>query len=312
MYRLESIIPEESFSSVLQTFQAARQLSLRINPLKTDRQTVIDILHKAKIDFSLVPWYNDGLILGNASVEQIADLGLIETGKVYIQNLSSMLVPCLLAPGAKDKIMDMCAAPGSKATQMAAMMDNRGQIICLESVKKRFYKCQSIAAMLGVKNMQYILKDARKFCPSNEYYDKILVDAPCSSEGRFRCDRPKSYQYWSLRKIKEMSRKQKGLILSAGRLLKPNGILVYSTCTFSPEENEGVIDWFLKKTEKAFQVVREKIPSITTYPPVLEWNGKVFQEQISQCLRILPDQRMEGFFIAKLKRISHASSKGKL
>jgi len=163
VYRLESIIPEESFSSVLQTFQAARQLSLRINPLKTDRQTVIDILHKAKIDFSLVPWYNDGLILGNASVEQIADLGLIETGKVYIQNLSSMLVPCLLAPGAKDKIMDMCAAPGSKATQMAAMMDNRGQIICLESVKKRFYKCQSIAAMLGVKNMQYILKDARKF-----------------------------------------------------------------------------------------------------------------------------------------------------
>ena len=81
------------------------------------------------------------------------------------------------------------------------------------------------------------------------------MDAPCSCEGRFIINEPKSFAYWSVRKIKEMSHKQKGLLLNASRLLRPGGILVYATCTFAPEENEEVVDWFLRKTDGRFELV---------------------------------------------------------
>ena len=118
--------------------------------------------------------------------------------------------------------------------------------------------------------------DGRRFRVKEQLFDRILVDAPCSSEGRFKYDNPKSYAYWNLRKIKEMAHKQKGLLLNASRLLKPGGVLVYSTCTFAQEENEEVVDWFAKKSQSM---------------------------QFQSMQRIYPDGRMEGFFIAKWHKI---------
>ena len=110
---------------------------------------------------------------------------------------------------------------------------------------------------------------------------------------------PKSFAYWSVRKIKEMSHKQKGLLLNAGRLLSPGGILVYATCTFAPEENEEVVDWFLRKTDGRFELTPMRIDGVRTYPCLTQWQKRTYDIRIKDAARILPDERMEGFFIAK-------------
>jgi 16S rRNA (cytosine1407-C5)-methyltransferase len=130
-------------------------------------------------------------------------------------------------------------------------------------------------------------------------FDRILVDAPCSCEGRFIIHEPKSFAYWSLRKIKEMSHKQKGLLLNASRLLAPDGVLVYATCTFAPEENEEVVDWFLRKTDGRFELTPMQIEGVKTYPCLTQWHKRSYDLRIRNAVRILPDERMEGFFIAK-------------
>ena len=104
--------------------------------------------------------------------------------------------------------------------------------------------------------------DGRRLRAHDGLYDRILVDAPCSCEGRFIINEPKSFAYWSVRKIKEMSHKQKGLLLNASRLLGPGGILVYATCTFAPEENEEVVDWFLRKTDGRFELTPIRIDGV--------------------------------------------------
>jgi 16S rRNA (cytosine1407-C5)-methyltransferase len=128
------------------------------------------------------------------------------------------------------------------------------------------------------------------------------VDAPCSSEGRFKVDDPDTVAYWSLRKVKEMSYKQKGILLSASRLVAPGGVLVYATCTFSPEENEEVVDWFLRKSEGLFDVEDAGVEGVPRLPCLTQWGKGVYHEDVMKCLRVKPDQTYIGFFVAKFRK----------
>jgi len=301
--RLQTIFPREYQESVLKTFIEPSPLSVRVNILKTSKEKVIYFLRKQNIRFKEVPWYHDALILDGISKKDLGATALIQNGFIFIQSLSSMLVPLILDPKPGDHILDMCAAPGGKATQIAALMQNQGSLLALESVKERYFKLKSVIALLGTDMIQPKLTDARRFSRGVNLFDRILVDAPCSSEGRFKVFDEKTYAYWSLQKIKEMAHKQKELLLSASRLLKPGGLLVYSTCTFAPEENEAMIDWFLQKTNNAFRVLKPENFPILMSRAVEQWNNKIFDRQVSHCLRVLPNETMEGFFIAKLMRM---------
>ncbi|MBF0386149.1 MAG: RsmB/NOP family class I SAM-dependent RNA methyltransferase, partial [Candidatus Omnitrophica bacterium] len=223
---------------------------------------------------------------------------MIKDGFLFIQNPSSALVPLILNPKPGENILDMCSAPGSKTSYIAQLMQNKGRIVSVESVRSRMYKLLSVIKLLGVEIADIVLTDGRRYKPKDMFFDRVLVDAPCSSEGRFTLAEEKSYCYWSMRKIKEMQHKQKGLLLNAGRALKPGGVLVYSTCTFSPEENEGVVDWFLKKTSPMFQLEEIAFPQIERYPAIISWLGKHYNPEVKKCLRVLPDEIMDGFFIA--------------
>ncbi len=250
------------------------------------------------MDFKEVPWYRDAFIL-SADKKQLEETGLVKDGSIYIQGLSSMLPALVLDPKPGDAVLDMCAAPGSKTTQMAALMENRGRILCLETVRERYYKLRAVVGQMQVGIVDFKLMDARRF-RSSETFDKVLVDAPCTSEGRFKTFEKKSVAFWSPRKIKEMVHKQRGLLMSASRFLKPGGVLVYSTCTFAPEENEGVVDWLLKKTKEELQVEAvPAFPQVNTYPAVSQWEKKIFNPQVKKALRVFPGASMEGFFIIK-------------
>ena len=226
---------------------------------------------------------------------------MLDRGLIYIQSLSSMLPPLVLDPRSGERILDLCAAPGSKTSQMAALMHNQGEMVCVENIRKRVYKLRAVLTLLGVTNARLVVTDGRRFRDA-QFFDRVLVDAPCSSEGRFNPRDPKTLAYWSPRKIKEMARKQKGLLLNGLRLVKKGGVLVYSTCTFAPEENEAVVDWVLRKTAGAVEVLPVAVPNIKTYATLAGWSGRPFDARIRDCARILPTPEMEGFFIAKLKK----------
>ncbi|MFH1359477.1 MAG: RsmB/NOP family class I SAM-dependent RNA methyltransferase [Candidatus Omnitrophota bacterium] len=301
LQRLKEILPQEYLPCALKSFES-NPLSVRVNTLKTKREDIVKFLEHEHIHVQKIPWYADAFLLKDITNQQYNQWDGVKDGRIYRQSLSSMIPSLILDPQPGEVILDMCAAPGSKTTQIASLMNNQGEIIATERVKNRFYKLKSVIQLLGAENVKCQLIDARKLRPTNRPFDRILVDAPCASEGRFKTSEKKSFAYWSPRKIKEMAHKQKGLMLAASRLLKPEGTLVYSTCSFAPEENEAVVDWLLRKTEKTMRVEQINFPLIKSYPALHIWQDKVFDESISGTLRMLPDEYMEGFFVAKLRK----------
>ncbi|HCI44692.1 MAG TPA: RNA methyltransferase [Candidatus Omnitrophica bacterium] len=296
--RLKTIVGNERYDQVVQSFSRPEILSVRVNTLKTTRSEIITRLKERDISFKEVPWSAEALILEGITREGLGRMDLINDGSLYRQSLSSMLPVLVLAPRPGERVLDMCAAPGSKTTQMAALMRDEGEIIAVEAIRGRFYKLKSVLAQCGATNVAVKLTDARRF-RSPVFFDRILVDAPCSSEGRFKMSDPDTYAYWSPRKIKEMVRKQRGLLLHASRLLKPGGTLVYATCTFAPEENEGVVDWLLRKTDGRLSLEPVDFVGIPGYPPLEGWLERKFDRRVRDCFRILPGAEMEGFFIAR-------------
>jgi len=296
--RLKAIVPPGQLDAVIDSFSAEGLLSFRVNTLKAQKQSVIENLKERNIAVKEVPWLEEALILSGTNWRGLEELELIKKGHLYRQGLSSMLPVLALNPNPGEYVLDMCAAPGSKTTQMAAMMGHAGEIVALEAVSKRYYKLKSVLALLGAVNVSAKIMDARRF-KHEKLFDRVLADVPCSSEGRFQTGHPKTYAYWSLRKIREMVRKQRGILLNGSRLLKPGGVMVYSTCTFAPEENEGVVDWLLRKMKGALAMDKIDIPGIQKYPAVTQWQGKNFDPQVKGCCRVLPGAEMEGFFITK-------------
>ena len=302
--RLQEIVPDAVFPDVKASFSIQKPVTFRLNPLQ-DRAATLTTLREKGVLFDEVPWYSDAYTLADAA--QVRDLdALSEAGQIYRQGLSSMLVSLIVDPQPGESILDACAAPGSKTSHMAALMANQGSIVAVERVKTRLYKLKEVLRQQCVENTTTKLLDVRRYQPEMGLFDRVLVDAPCSAEGRFRAKERASLAYWSLRKVREMLRKQRGIIQSAGKWVKPGGILVYATCTFAPEENERVVEWFLRKNAGTF--VLEPIAgswweSIATYPALSRWRKTEFPAEIKHCVRVLPTAITDGFFIAKFRKV---------
>ncbi len=302
--RLTRILPSSVLEQVLGSFDIPDIVSFRVNTLKTTVPVVFERLDQDGFSLRPVPWNDAAFVLDVEDRPKFVMHPLTSEGAVYIQALSSMIPVTVLAPREGEVILDACAAPGSKTSQMAMMMNNKGRIMAIEAVKARLYKLKSVCSLLGVMNVEIKFSDTRRIKFEEEVFDRVLVDAPCSSEGRFKSFDKKSMGYWSPHKIKEMSHKQKGILLNASRGLKVGGVLVYSTCTFAPEENEEVVDWFLRKTKMTFVLENAAVDGITCYPCLKEWNGRAYMHDVSLCVRVLPQEGRSGFFVAKLRRVA--------
>lgn len=278
--------PAITRNNIPQVF-SKKPLSIRINTLKSTTTDVIKQLSSLAIPYEKVSWYEDALLLPTATSKHITETSLYKEGKIYIQSLSSMIPALILNPQPGEKVLDMAAAPGGKTTQMAAMMENKGEIIANDIDSNRIYRLKSVLAHQGVTNTSTSrLPGQSLWSKYPEYFDKVLLDAPCSMEGKFDVSDPKTYTHWSKKKVKNLSKLQRWMLRSAISATKTGGFIVYSTCTLSPEENEEVIDWILEKEKGS---VIAEIISIDSLPLV---NGYV-----------LPSSMMEGFFIAKLKKV---------
>ncbi len=296
-HRMEEILPQRPAS----IFGPRLYQAFRINTLKISVDEAHALLSAAQVDFQKVSWCPYAIIVSKPSAQELLKSDFVKDGILYAQGLESMLAVMVLDPLPGQRVLDLCAAPGSKTTQIAMHMRNEGTLVANEPVRDRFYRLRSVVRLMGAAP-KLISIDGRRLQERGGPFDRILVDAPCSCEGRFLIGEPKSFGFWSLRKIKEMSHKQKGLLLNAARLLAPGGILVYATCTFAPEENEEVVDFVLRKTQGAVELMPVDLPGVNRYPCLTQWQGRVYANPLHHAARIYPDERMEGFFIAKFTK----------
>ncbi|MFT4261538.1 MAG: NOL1/NOP2/sun family putative RNA methylase [Candidatus Woesearchaeota archaeon] len=272
--------------------------AIRVNTLKI---SVEDLKKRLEDRWNLipVPWCKEGFWITYKDGDRfdIGNLPEHQLGYIYVQDPASMIPPVVLNPKPHDIVLDMCSAPGSKTTQLAMYMDNKGMLIANDESGKRLSALGLNLTRCGVSNT--IINHMRGEQVKGEY-DKISVDAPCSGTGTIRRNF-KIAEMYSFGLVKRMQSIQKKLIRKAYQLLKKGGILVYSTCTLEPEENEEVIDYLLKEFEDA-EVLDIEL-NINRQPAILEFENKKYDPRVSKCLRILPqDNDTEGFFVCKIQK----------
>jgi len=269
--------------------------SIRVNTLKIS----VKELKKRMENYELrqVPWCREGFFIKGERTD-LGNLKEHQLGFFYIQEAASMIPPVVLNPMKGDVVLDACASPGSKTTQMAAMMRNKGIIIANDIKDDRIRALSTNLQRCGVSNT-VLTKSWAESITMN--FDKILLDAPCSGTGTIRKSL-KTLEIWNPNMYKKLAGVQKGLINHCFEILNENGTLVYSTCSISPEENEEVVDFLLQKYENA---KLEKIDlDIKRSNAVLESNGKILSKEIRKCLRIWPqDNDTSGFFVAKIRKL---------
>jgi len=215
----------------------------------------------------------------------LSELKSFEKGYFYPQSLPSMITAKILEPSEDDLIIDMAAAPGGKTTHLSQLMQNRGEIIAIDKSRNRLKKMEETLKRLGVKNVKLIHMDSRNLPELGLKADRILLDAPCTALGV----RPKLWESRTPKDIMATARYQRHFINAAIKSLRKDGILVYSTCTLSYEENEENVRYMLKKGLKL-----EKQSIFIGSPGI----------GIKEVQRFYPHKHLtQGFFIAKLRKV---------
>ena len=435
---LNNDFTERNVDKILTGMSEERYTTFRVNYLKSNEVEVEDELVKNGVEFDKVniteietksetdfeTYFNfNAYVVYNKNEKDLSKLKIYEDGKIYVQSISSMIPPIILRPEPGERVLDMAAAPGSKTTQMAAMMNNEGYILANEIDKFRCEKLKYNVEKQGASIVHIINKDGTqlfnsaksadietKGCNDHSYnsdssdnddnnanndnsdnnrknesdeiiknFDKILVDAPCSGEGRFIVSNKKTYGHWSLKMQKELVEIQKKLISNSINLCKINGTILYSTCALSLEENEKVIDWAINNfnieiekininicIEKNTRVkLNDKLSqtskletnltnkseiNLTSQPEtnlisksetslisksetnltskletnlneekefvsynswVTKGNKKGLSDEIKKTIKILPNKLLEGFYVAKIKKLRIITAKNK-
>jgi len=266
----------------------SRPVTLRVNILKSNDAAVMEIFRKELIQFERAKGVPHAFIIKNRKAKELLNHKMCLEGLVYLQGLTSMLPPMVLDPKAGEIIGDFCAAPGSKTSQMAAMIGSTAQIIAFEPNFIRRQKLHNTLKIQGAEFVKVQQADSTKLgAMMPEAFDKILLDVPCSGEGRIDANDDSTFETWGDATHQAYPELQRQLFTSAMMALKPGGTIVYSTCTLDPEENERIIAWAL---ETYPELVAEKID--LPFPGIVH--------KLTKSVTLLPTNQYEGFFVAKL------------
>ncbi len=271
--------------------------SFRVNTLKANISPIKKRMEKY---FELEPinWCKEGFFIKDTKKIAVGNLKEYMLGYIYIQEASSMIPPTVLRPKAGEFVLDMAAAPGSKTTQMAALMKNQGLLIANDYKFNRLKSLSSNIQRCGITNTVMTLMEGRFF--KDLQFDKILLDAPCSGTGTLRKS-PYTLQEWNPNGARKLAGTQRQLIRTAFQNLKPGGSLVYSTCTMEPEENEGIVNYLINEYQDAkVQKIDIKVKSSE---PILEFEKNKYDKSVKNVIRIWPqDNDTDGFFVSKIKK----------
>lgn len=307
--RARAILPERFLARLEEEFTEAMQerilaataipcpRGVRLNPLREDPAITRARLKEDGFSFTDVPWSSDAIVFSREDIPRLLEHPWWKRGAFHIQALPSIAVSLVLAPQPGERILDLCAAPGGKTAHIAALMNNEGSIVATDRSRPRCHRMRALLEMLGA-SARVRSADGTQLGDHEEMaYDRVLVDAPCSGEGRFTLENEKTYNGWTHNKTRRLASLQKALLHSAIHAVRPGGVVVYSTCTYGNAENEAVVERALKRYGEGPMGVE------------LESFKETFAEGSDGMMRSTPDpqgdpvaQAMEGFFIAKLRR----------
>ncbi len=271
---------------------------VRVNTIKAVVDRVHAGLDDEGIGYETVDWNNELLTFDERGP---GTTWPYFHGWLHGQEEVSALPAMILDPQPGERIWDSCAAPGSKTTQLSAMMDDTGVVVGNDNNLGRLSALRHNAERLGVTNLMVTKQDGRNFSLKGfgfDAFDRALVDAPCSCEGTVRKN-PTTLEQWTLNHVHSVAAIQKGILSRAIQATKPGGAVVYSTCTFAPEENEAVIDHVLDTEDceaVAFDCPLDSVPGVT------EWEDDTYDSSVTNTHRIYPHHNdTGGFYCAKLR-----------
>lgn len=297
--RYRDLFAPPHFDQIMHGMAAPRQTWFRLNPLKGGSWADLDTT--GLIYYKYISWEDAGWVESEQREALLASAPAQE-GKIYVQGMASQLPVRVLEPRDGERLLDLAAAPGSKTLQLAALAPE-ADIAAVEIVRKRKFRLEDNLERNGAANVKVFLQDGTKVWRYRpEHFDHILLDAPCSSEGRFRFDEPQSYAFWSRSKTKEMVRAQRRLLFSAVHALAPGGTLVYSTCSLAPEENEGIVAHALETFGHCLELEPVVFDAPERMDALLDWGKGPVDPRVAATCRLLPSERMEGFFVARFRK----------
>jgi len=272
--------------------------SIRVNTLKISGAELKKRLEQKDFELEPIDWVPYAFKI----IKETYNLGSTHEflqGYYYLQNIASMLPSIILDPNPNDIVIDMCAAPGSKATHLAQLMKNQGTLILIDRNRNRIPALETNLLRMGIINSIVLNMDAKDISKLNIKADKILLDAPCTGEGLIRQD-PTRKKSKRLRDIKKMSKIQKLLLRAGLKVLKPGGKLLYSTCSIAPEENELVLNDILQD-ESDFSII--KINNQYGINGLTRFFENTLLEEIKLSQRLYPHLHDTiGFFLCLIKR----------
>lgn len=277
--------------------------SVRINTLSDlSRDEIIARLEDFGCELEAIPWCADAFHLLSDNKRELAASELFQDGHVYIMNAASLIPVLALDPQPFDAILDVCAAPGGKSAYIAAATDNKADLHLNDAMVPRIRKLEEVLEAFRVE-AKAITTFQGQFIDRElaQDFDRILLDAQCSGEGMLDLSHPNAMRYWSLPKIEKNAFLQQKMLRAAFDRLKPGGVMVYSTCTFAPEENEAPVSRLLKIRENAsLEPIALDIPE--AMPGLRSWQGQAFHSDIEKAMRIRPSGWLEGFFACKIRK----------
>lgn len=299
--RMAGLLGSE-FDDFLSSLHLPATIGLRVNNLKI---TANKFIHRSPLKLSPIPWCSSGFIVGANEKGTGRDTHgkhpFHRAGLYYLQEPSAMAAAEILAPQPGEKVLDLAAAPGGKATHLAALMNNTGLLVANEIHPKRVWDLVENLERCGVTNAIVTNETPQRMADHfGEYFDRVMLDVPCSGEGMFRKNEA-TRREWKPGLVRSCAIRQSVILEQAARMVKPGGRITYTTCTYSPEENEGVIDEFLSQHAE-FEI--EIVPKFPGYNPGRpEWIGLTPENRVTHGIRIWPHRAQgEGHFIALLKK----------
>lgn len=274
--------------------------TIRFNPLKGDIQAQAALLAEEGFRFEAHP------TLPNVFRIQFQPFPIGKSlshflGYIYVQDLSSMIPPLVLDPRPGERVLDLSAAPGSKTTQMAGLMANRGVIVANDVAMKRLRGLITNLERMGVVNTAVYKWYGEQYGNAYfEQFDRVLLDPACSGLGTLHKN-PEVLGWWTPAHCDRLSRSQRSLLISAVKAVRPGGVVVYSTCTLTPQENEAVVSHVLENYPVELEAI--SLPGLETHPGLTEFEGQAFHPQLNRAIRIYPfENESEGFFVARLRK----------
>ena len=284
----------DDFDAYLESFNEKRLYGLRVNNLKISTE---DFLKISPFKLTPIPWIHNGFYYEEE--DKPAKHPYYFAGLYYLQEPSAMTPANILPVNPGDKVLDVCAAPGGKSTELGAKLNGTGLLVSNDISASRSKALLKNIEVNGIGNVVITCEEPGRLVGTfEEFFDKILIDAPCSGEGMFRKDN-KLIKSWQMNGPEYFAPIQKSILSQAARMLKPGGYMLYSTCTFSKMEDEDNIQEFLNSHED-FSLVDIFNPEIDSIKP---YEGFTKGIGLAECVRIFPHKMQgEGHFLALLKK----------